>query len=198
MRHDVAGLIDLFGGRAPFVQKLDRLFDEDLGCAKWQYAAMAPDATGIVGQYVAGNEPSFHIPYLYCFAGEPWKAQKRIRMLMEAWFRNDLMGMPGDEDGGAMSAYYVFSAMGFYPVAVGTPTYAIGSPIFRKVAIRLQNGKTFTVEADSASWSNKYIQSAALNGAPLNAPWLPHDAIVQGGTLTLKMGSRPNVSWGRN
>jgi predicted alpha-1,2-mannosidase len=197
VRHSVGDLIELFGGREPFVQKLDRLFDEDLGCARWQYAAMAPDATGLVGQYVAGNEPSFHIPYLYCFAGEPWKTQKRIRMVMESWFRNDLIGLPGDEDGGAMSAYYVFSAMGFYPVSVGKPEYVIGSPIFRKVAIHLQNGKTFTIEADSASWSNKYILSATLNGAPLSAPWLPHDAIVQGGTVALKMGSRPNKQWGK-
>jgi predicted alpha-1,2-mannosidase len=192
VRHDVSGLIELFGGREPFVRKLDHLFAEDLGRAKWQYAAMAPDATGLIGQYVAGNEPSFHIPYLYCFAGESWKTQKRIRMVLESWFRNDLMGVPGDEDGGAMSAYYVFSAMGFYPVSVGTPAYTLGSPIFRKVAIHLQNGKTFTLKADSASWSNKYIQAATLNGEPLNTSWFPHDAIVQGGTIELQMGSRAN------
>jgi predicted alpha-1,2-mannosidase len=190
VRHDVAGLIALFGGREAFVRKLDRLFEEDLGRAKWQYAAMAPDATGLIGQYVAGNEPSFHIPYLYCFAGEPWKTQKRIRMVLESWFRNDLMGVPGDEDGGAMSAYYVFSAMGFYPVSVGTPIYTIGSPIFSKVVIHLQDGKTFTLKADGASWSNKYVQSATLNGAPLSALWFSHDAIVQGGTVALQMGSR--------
>jgi predicted alpha-1,2-mannosidase len=196
VRHNIDDLISLFGGREPFVQKLDRLFVEDLGRAKWQYAAMAPDASGLIGQYVAGNEPSFHIPYLYCFAGEPWKTQKRIRMVMESWFRNDLMGIPGDEDGGAMSAYYVFSAMGFYPVSVGTPTYTIGSPIFSKLTIHLQNGKTFTIKADGASWSNKYIRSATLNGAPLTTPWFSHSDLVQGGTLELQMSNRPNKRWG--
>ncbi|MDR1343585.1 MAG: GH92 family glycosyl hydrolase [Prevotellaceae bacterium] len=197
VRHNVDDLISLFGGREPFVQKLDRLFVEDLGRAKWQYAAMAPDATGNIGQYVAGNEPSFHIPYLYCYAGQPWKTQKRIRMVLESWFRNDLMGMPGDEDGGAMSAYYVFSAMGFYPVSVGTDAYTIGSPIFSKVTVHLPDGKVFTLKANGASWSNKYIRSAKLNGQPLNAPWFSHRDILAGGTLELEMSNRPNREWGR-
>lgn len=192
VRHDIDDLIALFGGCEPFVQKLDRLFAEDLGCAKWQYAAMAPDASGIIGQYVAGNEPSFHVPYLYCYAGQPWKTQKRIRMVMESWFRNDLMGMPGDEDGGAMSAFYVFSAMGFYPVSVGTDMYTIGSPIFSKVTISLQNGNTFTVKANGASWRNKYIRSATLNGLPLSRLWFSHRDILAGGTLELEMSDRPN------
>ena len=132
--------------------------------SKWQFFAVHPDASGNVGQYVMGNEPSFHIPYLYCYAGEPWKAQKRIRMLMEAWFRNDLMGVCGDEDGGGMSAFYVISAMGFYPVTAGLPYYVIGSPLFEKVSIDLDNGKRFTVVAKNNSADNKYIQSATLNG----------------------------------
>ena len=160
------------------------------------YYASHPDATGNIGQYVAGNEPSFHIPYLYNYAGEPWKTQKRIRMIMESWFRNDLMGIPGDEDGGGMTAYHVFSAMGFYPVTVGSPTYNIGSPLFEKITIHLDNGKSFTIKAPNCSWNNKYIQSAKLNGETLNKPWFTHDDIVNGGVLEMEMGNRPNKKWG--
>ena len=196
VHHNIKDLIDLFGGNEPFIQKLDQLFVEDLGQAKWHYWAIAPDATGNIGQYVAGNEPSFHIPYLYNYAGKPWETQKRIRMILESWFRNDLMGIPGDEDGGAMCAYYVFSAMGFYPVTAGIPEYSIGSPLFTKVTIHLENGKTFTLKADKSSWNNKYIQSAKLNGRVLNAPKISHKDIVNGGVLELEMGDRPNKLWG--
>ncbi len=196
VHHRIADLIDLFGGPQPFINQLDRLFATEIPMSKWQYFAVQPDATGNIGQYVAGNEPSFHIPYLYNYAGEPWKAQKRIRMVMESWFRNDLMGIPGDEDGGGMSAYYAFSAMGFYPVSAGIPAYNIGSPIFSKTTIRLDNGKKFTIVANNASWSNKYIQSAKLNGQEWNKTWFTHDDIVNGGTLELKMGDRPNKQWG--
>ncbi|MDR3260823.1 MAG: GH92 family glycosyl hydrolase [Tannerella sp.] len=196
VHHNIADLIDLFGGKQPFIDKLDRLFVEGLQRPKYLYFAVHPDATGNVGQYVMGNEPSFHIPYLYNYAGAPWKTQKRIRMLMESWFRNDLMGIPGDEDGGGMSAFYVFSAMGFYPVSAGIPAYNIGSPVFSKASIRLDNGKTFTVKANHSSWENKYIQSAKLNGQVLNKPWFTHDDIVNGGVLELEMGNRPNRQWG--
>lgn len=194
--HNIADLIDLFGGRKPFTEKLDRLFTEGLQRSKWEYYAVHPDATGNVGQFVMGNEPSFHIPYLYNYAGEPWKTQKRIRMLMESWFRNDLMGICGDEDGGGMSAFYVFSAMGFYPVSPGIPAYNIGSPLFTKVSLSLENGKVFTVIAKGASARNKYIRSARLNGKELNRPWFTHEDIMGGGVLELTMGDRPNKSWG--
>ena len=196
VHHRIADLIDLFGGAQPFINQLDRLFATEIPMSKWQYYAVQPDGTGNIGQYVAGNEPSFHIPYLYNYAGEPWKAQKRIRMIMESWFRNDLMGIPGDEDGGGMSAYYAFSAMGFYPVSAGIPVYNIGSPIFSKSVIQLENGKQFTIVAKNASWSNKYIQSAKLNGQPWNKTWFTHDDVVNGGTLELEMGNRPNKQWG--
>ncbi|MCX6550854.1 MAG: glycoside hydrolase family 92 protein, partial [Acidobacteria bacterium] len=194
--HDIPGLIDLVGGRRAFVDKLDRLFVEGYERQRWEYYNVLPDSTGNVGMYVMGNEPSFHIPYLYALAGEPWKTQKRIRMLLEAWFRRDLMGIPGDEDGGGMSAFVVFSMMGFYPVTPGVPAYAIGSPVFSKIVIRLENGKQFVVSAPKASRANKYIQSATLNGKPLNEPWFSHDVLTSGGTITLELGDRPNKAWG--
>lgn len=196
VRHNFADLIDLFGGNQQFIDKLDQLFVEDMKLPKWQYYAVHPDATGNVGQFVMGNEPSFHIPYLYNYAGEPWKTQKRIRMLLESWFRNDLMGIPGDEDGGGMTAFVVFSQLGFYPVTPGMPIYTIGSPIFTKSTINLENGKKFTVVANNSSKENKYIQSAALNGVELNRTWFTHDDLINGGTLVLEMGNRPNKSWG--
>lgn len=196
VQHNIADLIALFGGNKPFTDKLDQLFVEGMQRSKWQYYAVHPDATGNVGQFVMGNEPSFHIPYLYNYAGQPWKTQKRIRMLMESWFRNDLMGICGDEDGGGMSAFYVFSAMGFYPETPGLPMYVIGSPIFTKSTVKLDNGKTFTVIAHGASWENKYIQSAKLNGRPYNKTWFTHADLMKGGTLELVMGNRPNKQWG--
>ena len=117
-------------------------------------------------------------------------------MLMESWFRNDLMGICGDEDGGGMSAFYVFSAMGFYPVTPGMPSYTIGSPLFTKITISLENGKKFIIEAPKSSWENKYIQSVKLNGKPHEKTWFTHDDIINGGVLTLELGERPNKSWG--
>ena len=195
VKQDIADLINLFGGNLPFTAKLDRLFVEDLKKPRWQYYAVMPDATGNVGQFVMGNEPSFHIPYLYNYVGQPWKTQKRIRMLMESWFRNDLMGICGDEDGGGMSAFYVFSAMGFYPPSAGIPVYTIGSPLFTKVTINLDSGKKFTVIAKNSSWSNKYIIAAKLNGKDLNRTWFTHQDIVNGGVLELQMSNIPNKNW---
>lgn len=194
--HAFDDLIVMMGGRDKFDRKLDQLFSESLGRSKWVYYSTMPDATGNVGQYVMGNEPSMHIPYLYNLAGKPWKTQKRVRMLMDTWFRNDLMGIAGDEDGGGLSAFYVFSAMGFYPITPGIPEYQIGSPLFNKVVIHLQNGKTFTVEAKNNSRVNKYIQSAKLNGKELAKPVFTHDDLAGGGTLILNMGSRPDYNWG--
>ncbi|MBP8959242.1 MAG: GH92 family glycosyl hydrolase [Bacteroidales bacterium] len=189
--HAFDDLIDMMGGSEKFDEKLDALFTTPLGKSKWQYYAVLPDATGNVGQFVMGNEPSMHIPYLYNLAGKPWKTQKRVRMLMNTWFRNDLMGVPGDEDGGGLSAFYVFSAMGFYPITPGIPEYQIGSPLFKKISMHLQNGKTFTVIAKNNSDKNKYIQSATLNGRELVKSFITHDDIVRGGTLVLEMGERP-------
>jgi predicted alpha-1,2-mannosidase len=143
-----------------------------------------------------GNEPSFHIPYLYNYLGTPWKTQKRIRMLMDTWFTNNLFGIPGDEDGGGMTAFVVFSMMGFFPVTPGVPVYNIGSPVFDKIEIKLSNGRLFTVIANGNSAKNKYIQSAALNGHALNKPWFTHNDMIKGAVLKLEMGSRPEKAWG--
>ncbi|MGQ7867832.1 GH92 family glycosyl hydrolase [Sunxiuqinia sp. sy24] len=196
VKHNVKDLIDLMGGNDKFCNNLDQLFNEDLGMIKWDFVGLLPDQTGNVGQFSMGNEPSFHIPYLYNYAGRPWETQKRVRTLLDQWFRNDLMGVPGDEDGGGMSAFVVFSAMGFYPVTPGNPTYNIGSPIFSEIEITLENGKTFWVVANNCSRENKYIQSAELNGKPYNKTWFSHNAIMNGGKLVLKMGDKANKQWG--
>ncbi|HNX34905.1 MAG TPA: GH92 family glycosyl hydrolase [Kiritimatiellia bacterium] len=194
--HNVDDLIALFGGRQAFTDKLDRLFTEGYDRPRWEFYNVLPDSTGNVGMFVMGNEPSFHIPYLYNFAGEPWKTQKRVRMLMEAWFRNDLMGICGDEDGGGMSAFAVFTAMGFYPVTAGVPAYTFGSPLFSEVRIRLDSGKEFVLRAPAADREHKYIQSVRLNGKPWNKTWFPHEALVNGGSIVLELGDRPNKTWG--
>jgi len=196
VQHDVAGLIHLFGGRDAFNQKLDQLFVEQYGTSKYRFLNQFPDATGLVGLYAQGNEPSFHIPYLYDFSGQPWKTQRRVRQLMDIWYGDGPLGIPGDDDGGETSSWYVLSAMGFYPVCPGSPVYEIGSPIFAKTTIRMGNGREFTIVADHVSAQNKYIQSAQLNGRPLNRPWFRHGDIANGGTLTLEMGPAPNPQWG--
>lgn len=198
VQHDIGGLMDLMGGREKFTANLDQLFREDLGRTKYQYWAKFPDATGMVGQFSMGNEPSFHIPYLYNYAGEPWKTQKRIRFLLDVWFKDNIFGIPGDEDGGAMSAFVVFSAMGFYPVTPGLPVYTIGSPLFEEVNINLENGRVFTIRARNSSRENKYVQSARLNGKPLSGPWFTHDELMAGAVIELEMGPKPNREWGKD
>ena len=215
VQHDVAGLIRLIGGRDAFNAKLDRLFVEQYGTSKFKFLGQFPDATGLVGQYAQGNEPSFHIPYLYDFSGQPWKTQQRVRQLMDVWYGDGPLGIPGDDDGGATSSWYVLSAIGFYPVNPGSPVYEIGSPIFAKTTIHMSSTKQFTVVANHVSARNKYIQSAQLNGQPLNRPWFRHSDIAEGGTLLVRDGERrlgrigarggtlvlemsdhPNLEWG--
>ncbi|NOX67338.1 MAG: glycoside hydrolase family 92 protein [Chlorobi bacterium] len=198
VKHDLHGLFDLMDESNGAEATLDQLFREDLGTSKWKFWSKQPDASGLVGQFVMGNEPSFHIPYIYNYLGSPWKTQKRIRMLLDAFFTDNLFGIPGDEDGGAMSSFVIFSMMGFFPVTPGIPVYNIGSPVFEKISIDLPNQRTFTVIAENSSKANKYIQKAFLNGKPLNRPWFTHNDIVNGGTLKLIMGSKPNKQWGRN
>lgn len=193
VQHDPEALIELMGGKESFINKLDQLFDTPVGgYAKWASITDQPDATGLVGQFVMGNEPGFHVPYLYTVAGAPWKTQKLVRQLMDTWFRNDVMGICGDEDGGGLSSWYVFNAMGFYPVTPGLPEYVLGSPIFEEVKIDLGNGKTFTIKAPLASKQYKYIHRAMLNNEPFEGYILKHEDIAKGGTLVLDLDKRPN------
>ena len=196
VQQDVAGLIQLLGGRDAFNAKLDQLFVEQYSTPKYRFLNQFPDATGLVGNYAQGNEPSFHIPYLYDFSGQPWKTQRRVRQLMQVWYGDGPRGIPGDDDGGETSSWYVLSALGFYPVCPGSPVYEIGSPIFAKSTITMGNGKQFTILAAHVSAQNKYIQSAELNGKAWDRPWFPHSAIANGGTLVLQMGDAPNKVWG--
>ena len=196
--HNIADLINLMGGNEAFIANLDQMFREPLGRSKYEFYAQLPDHTGNVGQFSMANEPSLHVPYLYNYAGQPWKTQKRIRQMLRTWFRNDLMGIPGDEDGGGMTSFVVFSSLGFYPVTPGFPAYNIGSPLFTRAQITLSNGKVFEIEAQGASDENKYIQSATMNGKEWNKPWFSHDDLKEGGKLVLVMGNHPNKAWGVN
>lgn len=196
--HNIADLINLMGGNEAFIANLDQMFREPLGRSKYEFYAQLPDHTGNVGQFSMANEPSLHVPYLYNYAGQPWKTQKRIRQMLRTWFRNDLMGIPGDEDGGGMTSFVVFSSLGFYPVTPGFPAYNIGSPLFTRAKIALSNGKMFEIEAQGASDENKYIQSATMNGKEWNKPWFSHDDLKEGGKLVLVMGNHPNKAWGVN
>jgi predicted alpha-1,2-mannosidase len=196
VQHDVGGLIRLMGGRQAFASKLDELFETIPDTSKRVFLNQFPDMTGLVGMYAQGNEPAFHIPYLYVFAGEPWKTQFRIRQLLDTQFSDLPDGLPGDEDGGAESSWYVFSALGFYPVCPGLPIYEIGTPLFPKSQIALGGGRVFTVVTSGVSGSNKYIGSATLNGKPLERAWFTHDEVEKGGILVLQMQSAPNRNWG--
>ena len=193
--HDVQGLINIEGGREKFVERLDSLFTTSS-----EIISTVSDVTGLVGQYAHGNEPSHHTIYLYDYAGAPWKTQDRVRFVMSTLYHSGPDGLCGNEDMGQMSAWYVLSAMGFYPVAPGQNVYAIGSPTFSKVTIQLDksfgNAAKFEIEAKNNSKENKYIQSATLNGKPLNNPWFDHSVIKNGGTLVFVMGPQNNKSWG--
>ena len=196
VQHNVKDLISLMGGNENFVKNLDDMFNASLGRSKYSFYAQLPDHTGNVGQFSMANEPSLHIPYLYNYAGQPWKTQKRIHTLVSEWFRNDLMGVPGDEDGGGMSAFVVFSQLGFYPVTPGSTEYNIGSPFFENSVVHLGNGNDFKIVAKNFSVNNKYIQSAKLNGKEWNKPFFSHDDIKDGGVLELVMGEKANKLWG--
>lgn len=196
VQHNFADLIKLMGGREQLIKNLDQTFAEPMGDGKREFYTQLPDQTGNIGQFTMANEPSLHIPYIYNYAGAPWKTQKRIRQCLKTWFRNDVMGIPGDEDGGGLTSFVVFSSLGFYPVTPGMPIYNIGSPLFSNIRVQLPNGKVFQIIANNCSEENKYIQSATLNGQNWDKPWFSHDDIKNGAVLILEMGKHPNKSWG--
>ena len=191
VQHDVKGLINLFGGNKPFVAKLDTFFEMSPNITPPKYVGVV----GTIGQYVQGNQPSHHVSYLYDFAGEPWKTQLRSREVVEKLYRSGPGGVCGNEDMGSLSSWYVLSAMGIYAVTPGSPYYAIGSPLFGQAVIQLAKGKTFTLETRNNSHENKFIQSATLNGKPLNKAWLSQQEIMDGGIVSFEMGPEPNKKW---
>jgi len=194
--HDVQGLIDLHGGDAAFIAKLDGLFTAPSYVAGPPWPQ--PDITGMVGQDAQGNEPSNHNPYLFPFAGAAWKTQYWVRRVA-ALYNNTPAGIPGNDDCGQLASWFVFAALGFYPVNAATGVYVIGSPIVRRAAIRNPGtGKTFEIIAENNSPENVYIQSAQLNGADWNKSWLTHSQIVAGGELLFRMGPEPNKEWAQS
>ena len=196
VKHDLSGLFELMGGREKADENMDEMFRIPLGMSKYKFWNINPDATGMIGQYAVGNEPGFHTPYIYDYTGSPWKTQKWIHKIIDSQFNDSYFGLPGDEDGGGMSAFLVFSMMGYFPVAPGIPVYAIGSPFFETATMHIPNGKDFTVKAENFSEDNRYIQSATLNGKALDRPWFSHEELMAGGVLKLVMGSQPNKAWG--
>ncbi len=187
--HDIGGLISLYGGEEPFIGKLDSLFYGSSGTTGREQA----DITGMIGQYAQGNEPSHHFAYLYAHAGAPWKTQNIVRTIMDSLYTDRPDGLCGNDDCGQMSAWYVFSALGFYPVAPGTPLYTTGSPIFPRVRINLPNRRVFVVEAQGVSSVNRYIQSVTMNGRQSGGMALRHDVITAGGEVVFTMGPRPRT-----
>lgn len=182
--HDVRGLIDRVGGDEGFVAWLDKFFDKA--------AASAQDVEGL---YTQGNEPDLLAPYLYIHAGRPDRSERQARRLLETEYREERGGLPGNDDAGAMSSWYVWNAVGLFPNA-GQPFYYIGSPLFRRAELRLGKGRAFVIEAPNASGANIYVQSATLDGKQLDRAWLMHDEIMRGGRLILKMTARPS-DWAR-
>jgi predicted alpha-1,2-mannosidase len=191
--HDVQGLIDLLGGREKFTAKLDEFFS-----TPYTAKGICRDCTGVIGQYVQGNQPDQQAAYFYDWAGQPWKTQELTRKILALMYGSDRYGLafPGMDDQGSTSSWYVMSALGFYPVDPSSPDYIIGSPIFDKATIHMGSEHDFTIVARNNSAKNIYIQSATLNGKPWNKPWFSHSDMVDGGTLLLIMGPLPDKNWG--
>ena len=198
--HEVHELIEALGGNEHFVAKLDEVFDVPPTVRTGSYGGLIHEMTEMIslgmGQYAHGNQPIQHMVYLYAYAGAPWKTQYRVRQILDKLYDPSPKGLCGDEDNGQTSAWYVFSALGFYPVCPGTPVYILGSPLFDRAVVELPSGKEFVVEASGNGLDRCYIQSATLNGKPLNRAWLYHKEIASGGTLTLEMSDQPNEEWG--
>lgn len=191
---DLNGLIELMDGKERFCERLDELF-VCMPRSKFDFLKQFPDMSGLMGMFCMGNEPAFHIPYLYNYAGKPWMTQRRLRTIMELWFTNSPLGICGDDDCGAMSSWLAFSALGFYPVCPGKSEYALSSPMFDKIEIAVSGG-LFTIRAKGASEGKRYIKSAKLNGRDYNKAFLSHADLIAGGKLVLEMDDRPNPAWG--
>ncbi|HMF70142.1 MAG TPA: glycoside hydrolase family 92 protein, partial [Flavitalea sp.] len=195
VQQDIKGLSELMGGTEKMEQNLDKLFREGLDRSRSEFFEKYPNQTGLIGQFAIGNQVTFFIPYLFNYTNAPWKTQKYTRLILDTYFKDNIFGVPGDEDAGSMSAFVVFSAMGFYPVTPGIPAYTITSPLFSKVSLDLHNGKKFTITASNLSPKTKYIQSATLNGKKLTSLSFTHEELMRGGTLHLEMGAGTNAKW---
>jgi predicted alpha-1,2-mannosidase len=189
---DEAGLIGLLGGDQRLVAKLDAMFDAKVDPK--QYADVE-DIAGMIGQYIHGNEPSHHLAYLYNYAGEPWRTQERLKQIVESQYRPAPDGLVGNDDLGQMSAWLVFTSLGFYPVAPGSNEYVIGRPFVEQATLALPNGKRFRVVAEGMSADNKYVARVLLNGKPLERSYLRHEEIMGGGELRFLMSAEPNKTW---
>ena len=185
--HDPAGLIDLFGGREPFLTKLDALFTVPSTLPP----NAPPDIAGMVGQYAHGNEPSHHIAYLYVYAGAPWKTQSRVRMLMDTMYHAAPDGMAGNEDVGQMSAWFLLSALGFYPVDPVSGIYILGSPLVERATVTVNNGKKLEIAVKRSNPKDAYVQAFTLNGKPQKQAWFHHAEIANGGRMLFEMGPEP-------
>ncbi|MBR8535554.1 GH92 family glycosyl hydrolase [Carboxylicivirga sediminis] len=191
--HDIGGLVQLHGGADKFVTKLDSLFSIE---EEVKGAHASPDISGLIGQYAHGNEPSHHVAYAYNYVGMPWKTAERANEIMRTMYTTEVDGLCGNEDCGQMSAWYVLSSMGFYPVNPADGNYILGTPLFDEATIALANGKSFVITTQNNSPENIYIQSATLNGQELSRSWFTHEELVNGGELNLVMGLEPNEQWG--
>jgi len=189
---DLAGHIRLLGGKEKLAEFLDTLFTTSSKLTGHEQS----DISGLIGQYVHGNEPSHQIAYEWNYAGQPWKTQSMVRKIMYEMYTDKPDGLAGNEDCGQMSAWYILSALGFYSVCPASDHYAIGSPLFEKAVIHFENGKSFTITSTNSGKSNSYIQSAKLNGVPYSKSFLKYDDVINGGNLDFDMGSKPNKQWG--
>ncbi|MCK8481063.1 GH92 family glycosyl hydrolase [Psychroserpens algicola] len=188
---DISGFINLLGGKDQLEAQLDELFTAETETSGRNQA----DITGLIGQYAHGNEPSHHMAYLYSFAGKPHKTMEKVHQILTELYTNEPDGISGNEDCGQMSAWYVFSSMGFYPVTPGSNQYIIGTPLFDKATINLESGNQFTIQAYDLSTTNKYIEYVYLNGEKLDRSYITHNDIIQGGVLEFYMNDNPAV-WG--
>ncbi len=200
--HDVQGLSDLMGGRAGFAKMLDSVFVVPPVFDDSYYGSVIHEIREMqimnMGNYAHGNQPIQHMIYLYNYAGQPWKAQYWLREVMNRLYQPTPDGYCGDEDNGQTSAWYVFSSMGFYPVCPGTDQYVLGAPLFKKVTLQLENGKTLTVNAANNGAQNRYVQDVKLNGKAYSPNWLSHSELMKGATLDVQMTDKPNTKRGTN
>lgn len=189
---DVAGLAAAHGGSDKLLARLDEVFNAKVDPSIFEHME---DITGLIGWYAHGNEPSHHVAYLYSYAGQPWRTQARLKQIMDTQYADRPDGLAGNDDVGQMSAWYVFTALGFYPVAPGSGEYILGRPFLPKTAMRLPNGKTFTIVAEGLDDAHTFVGSVTLNGKPLQRTFLRHDEILAGGELRFSMQAEPNKDW---